>query len=293
MINWPDILDQVQQNTGLAPDQCHVRSVSGGCINTCFLVGKHASQIFVKTNRREHLAMFEAEAAGLASISEAQAVLTPEVLCTGYSDRTAFIALQAIKMRGASENSYREFGRQLANMHLYQQPQFGAQTDNTIGSTPQKNPWLDNWFDFWRQHRLGFQLKLAQKNLAPKALIDDGLRLNESFEVLFNNPPEASCLHGDLWQGNWGFTESGQAVIFDPAHYFGDREADIAMTTLFGPAHPDFYAAYKETCAFDEGYEIRETFYNLYHILNHFNLFGGTYARQAHQMIQNVLSELA
>lgn len=292
MNNWSEILDQIQQNTGLSPDKSHIRSVSGGCINSCFLVGKDHLKIFVKTNRCEQLSMFEAEAAGLRSIASTQTILTPEILCTGFIGDTAYIALQAINIQSSATDSYREFGRQLANMHLYHQSRFGAQIDNTIGSTPQQNSWSSSWFDFWRQHRLGFQLKLAVKNNAPSGLIDDGLRLNESFEALFEKPPKASCLHGDLWQGNWGFTETGQAVIFDPAHYFGDRETDIAMTTLFGPAHADFYSAYKEAYPLADGYEIRETFYNLYHILNHFNLFGGTYARQAHHMIQNVLSEL-
>jgi protein-ribulosamine 3-kinase len=293
MPNWPDILKQIKQNTSLSADRHCIRQVSGGCINSSFLIGGEDLQIFVKINLREHLAMFEAEAIGLSSIANAEAILSPEVLCTGCSKEVAFIAMQAIDLQNTnSAASYRAFGLQLANMHRYQQPRFGANVDNTIGSTPQYNPWSKSWFEFWRKHRLGFQLDLACQNRAPRGLIDDGLRLNESFEALFDRQPKAACLHGDLWRGNWGFNEFGVAVIFDPAHYFGDREADIAMTALFGPAHADFYAVYQECYPLDDGYTVRATFYNLYHILNHFNLFGGAYASQAHNMVRSLLSEL-
>ncbi len=294
MLDWPDILKQVQQHSGLIPDSNHIMAASGGCINSCFLVGSNPSQVFIKTNARESLPMFEAEAVGLQTIANANAISTPGVLCTGISNNVAFIAMQALHLNeNESTASYRKFGQQLADMHQYQQPLFGSSTDNTIGSTPQPNSKSANWFDFWRKYRLGFQLDLAHHNHAPRKLIDDGLLLNERFEAFFDKPPKAACLHGDLWQGNWGFTESGKAVIFDPAHYFGDRETDIAMTTLFGRAHPDFYAAYQESYPLRDGYALREVFYNLYHVLNHYNLFGGGYARQAHDMIKRLLSELS
>ncbi len=196
---WLDILKQIEQNTGLSPDHNCIRRVSGGCINSSFLVGSKDLQIFVKINLRKHLTMFEAEAAGLSSIANAEAILSPEALCTGSSREVAFIAMQAINLQGtASATSYRTFGRQLANMHRYHQPRFGASVDNTIGLTPQHNPWSNNWFDFWRKHRLGFQLDLACQNHAPSSLIDDGLRLNENFGALFDQQPQAACLHGDL-----------------------------------------------------------------------------------------------
>jgi len=293
MHDWPDILKQVQKESGTRHDSYPISIVSGGCINSCFLIGSSPSQVFIKTNTRESLAMFEAEASGLRTMAKAGAISVPEVLCTGVSNNVAFIAMQALHINSnASKTSYQEFGRQLANMHRYQQSFFGSETDNTIGSTPQPNPHTENWFIFWREYRLGFQLELARTNGAPHELIDDGLYLNECFEAFFSKPPKAACLHGDLWQGNWGFTESGKPIVFDPAHYFGDRETDIAMTTLFGRAHPDFYAAYQETYPLRDGYTIREQFYNVYHILNHYNLFGGSYAHQAHSMVKCLLREL-
>jgi fructosamine-3-kinase len=104
--------------------------------------------------------------------------------------------------------------------------------------------------------------------------------------------PMPSLLHGDLWSGNYAVTQAGEPIIFDPAVYYGDREADLAMTELFGGFSQRFYAAYNETWPLDSGYQLRKTFYNLYHILNHFNMFGGGYARQAERMIEQLLSDL-
>ena len=269
-----------------------IRCVSGGSINSAHIVGHNHSAVFVKTNQQSLLPMFEAEALGLLTIAKAGAINVPTSYCTGTSEATSFIAMQVIETSSAAENSYARFGEQLAMLHQYQSKQFGAQIDNTIGSTPQHNARSDNWFDFWREHRLGFQLELAKLNHAPGTLIDDAYALGDQMEDLFDAPPKAACLHGDLWQGNWTFDASGNAVIFDPAHYFGDRETDIAMTTLFGRAHPDFYEAYNNVYPLSEHYTTRQTFYNLYHILNHYNLFGGGYANQAHQMVQSLLSEL-
>lgn len=292
MIQWHEITTQIQQACGLNVNSKLVKSVGGGCISTAFLVGDQNQQVFVKTNPLSLLGMFEAEAAGLKTMAQAKAILIPEAYCTGLSGETAFIAMQAINMRSAQHHSNREFGAQLASLHRYQKSRYGAALDNTIGATLQPNQWSDDWFKFWREQRLGFQLKLAKHNNAPIALIDDGLKLGEKMELLFDKTPKAACLHGDLWNGNWGFDKTGAPLVFDPAHYFGDRETDIAMTTLFGRAHPDFYAAYQNAYPLSDNYATRETFYNIYHILNHYNLFGGGYAAQAHDMILRLLSEL-
>jgi protein-ribulosamine 3-kinase len=239
MNDLPEILDIIQQNTGLSPDRRCVRRVSGGSINSSFVIGSDTLQIFVKMNLRKHLEMFKAEATGLSAIAQTNAISCPDVLCTGYCKKVSFIAIQAIKLQAnVPATSYRVFGRQLADLHRNYQPLFGAEFDNTIGTTLQRNVLSNDWFSFWRTHRLGFQLELARKNNAPFSLIEEGQRLNECFELLFDEPPKASCLHGDLWQGNWGFNEAGEAVIFDPAHYYGDRETDLAMTALFGRAPP-------------------------------------------------------
>lgn len=178
-------------------------------------------------------------------------------------------------------------------MHRITQTQYGWQRDNTIGATPQPNTQSRDWVDFWRRQRLQFQLDLAAANGAPRALLAGGEDLLERFPALFaGHAPAASLLHGDLWSGNHAYTRSGEPAIFDPAVYYGDREADLAMTELFGGFGDDFYAAYNACWPLDPGYGTRKTLYNLYHILNHFNLFGGGYAGQAQRMTDALLSEL-
>jgi fructosamine-3-kinase len=170
---------------------------------------------------------------------------------------------------------------------------FGWHIDNTIGSTPQPNSPADNWVEFWREQRLGFQLQTAAGSGYGGELQRLGERLLAEMPALFTtHDPVPSMLHGDLWGGNYGALRDGTPVIFDPAFYYGDREADLAMTTLFGGFGGQFYAAYNEAWPLDDGYEVRKTFYNIYHIINHLNLFGGGYHRQAISMIESVLSSL-
>jgi fructosamine-3-kinase len=157
-------------------------------------------------------------------------------------------------------------GQMLAKLHRQTGPRFGWHRDNWIGATPQVNGWRDDWSEFWQECRIRPQLELARKN---------GFSLPEP-PRLKNHQPQASLLHGDLWSGNAGFIEKGP-VIFDPAVYYGDREADIAMTELFGGFPARFYDAYNEAFPLPAGYETRKHFYNLYHLLNHLNIFGAGY----------------
>jgi fructosamine-3-kinase len=179
-------------------------------------------------------------------------------------------------------------------MHHHTQARYGWQRDNTIGSTPQENSLSDDWATFWRVHRLEFQLRLAQQHGASSRLIDRGMQLAEQTADFFTTwTPPASILHGDLWSGNWGADAQGRPVIFDPAVYFGDHETDLAMMTLFGHPGRSFFAQYHDVFPIDDGFAVRKTLYNLYHILNHFNLFGGGYAQQAEGMIAQLLGELS
>jgi fructosamine-3-kinase len=184
-------------------------------------------------------------------------------------------------------------GEGLAAMHRISRNQYGWSRDNTIGSTPQQNSPTGDWIEFWRVQRLQYQLDLAAHNGAGGRLQSQGDRLLADLPALFDNyVPQASLLHGDLWSGNYAYTRAGEPAIFDPAVYYGDREADLAMTELFGGFGSDFYAAYENAWPLDSGYRVRKTLYNLYHILNHFNLFGGGYASQARGMMDSLLSEL-
>jgi fructosamine-3-kinase len=184
-------------------------------------------------------------------------------------------------------------GELLAVQHRVTREKFGWHRDNTIGSTPQSNIESADWVEFLREQRLRPQLKLAENNGARADLIDSGERLCERLAHFFTDyRPAPSLLHGDLWGGNWASDAGGQPVLFDPAVYFGDREADIAMTHLFGGFGPSFYEAYWRTWPLDAGVTSRVALYNLYHVLNHFNLFGGGYAQQALAMTQRLLAEL-
>jgi len=237
--------------------------------------------------------MFVAEADGLRELAGANAIRVPSPVCYGEAAGKSWLVTEFIAFGRGTGDSAQLLGRQLAAMHCRTSKQFGWTRDNTIGSTPQQNSRADNWVDFYRERRLRFQFELAARNGFTGLLQTKGEYLMESLGVFFTSyVPEVSLLHGDLWGGNRAFDGTGQPVIFDPAVYYGDREADIAMTELFGGFGADFYAAYREAWPLDAGYSVRKTLYNLYHILNHANLFGGDYASQAENMIDNLLTEI-
>jgi fructosamine-3-kinase len=239
--------------------------------------------LFIKRADPSRLAMFEAEAEGLRELARTRTIRVPEVHEVGIENGQAFIAMERIESgRGASADA--KLGEQLAQLHRTTASYFGWHRDNTIGLTPQKNNPSPDWLGFFREQRLRYQLDLlaAKGHRVQTTLLD---RLEPFFE---GHAPQASLLHGDLWGGNWLTAATGEPVIFDPACYYGDREADIAMTGLFGGFSPEFYAAYESSWPLDEGHRHRRDLYNLYHVLNHANLFGGGYLRQAHEMIQRL-----
>jgi len=289
---WDHIAAQITAVSGERFELETPQALSGGCISQAYrLRGRRGEHYFVKLNQADSLSMFEAEAEGLRELMLADAIKVPAPVCHGVAAGQAFLVLEDLSLGGSG--SMAEFGRQLAQMHRYTQAQFGWQRDNTIGSTLQINAPVSDWISFWRERRLGFQLQLAAKNGAGRTLIDKGATLLNSFDGLFSDyQPVASVLHGDLWSGNFAFMQTGEAVIFDPAVYYGDREADIAMTELFGGFSAAFYDAYEEAWPLDSGYAVRKTLYNLYHILNHFNMFGGGYAAQAEGMIARLLARV-
>jgi len=289
-MQWQPLEAAVERATGRAFKVRDSRSMGGGCINQAVLVSDGKRSFFVKLNAASKLSMFEAEAAGLDDMRAADAIRVPEPVCTGSSDGNAWFVMEYIPMGGRS--NARLAGEQLALMHRKQADAFGWRMDNTIGSTPQPNDWMNDWVAFWREQRLGFQLQLAARNGHGGALQSRGEKLLSSFDRLLDHDPVPSLLHGDLWGGNIGYDREGNPVIFDPAVYFGDREADLAMTELFGGFGTAFYETYDAVWPIDRGYAVRKTLYNLYHILNHLNLFGGGYAGQAQGMIDRLLAEI-
>jgi len=285
------LADAIARATGAAFAPQVMRARHGGDISEAFTLSDSARTFFVKTQPASRLDLYEAEAAGLAELAAAHAVRVPAVIAHGSAAGQAYLVLEALPLGGRGDAA--RLGRQLAQQHRVSAARFGDARDNWIGSTPQPNGWLDDWIVFWRERRLGFQLKLAAQNGYSGALQRDGEALMARLEDFFvDYRPQPALLHGDLWGGNHGFLQDGTPVIFDPAVYHGDRECDLAMSELFGGFAPAFYSGYGEAWPLDAGYAVRRTLYNLYHILNHANMFGGGYAGQAQRMAAQLLAEV-
>lgn len=267
--------------------------LGGGCINRALRIEGGGRRYFLKLNNPDQLSMFTAEAAGLAAMAGPGAIRVPEPIAWGADEQHSWLALEFVPFGQSNAQTSTLLGEQLAAMHRQLGPEFGWERDNTIGATPQHNEPDGSWVRFYAEKRLGFQLRLARDNGAPARLFDRGQRLRASLHAFFDNyDPVPSLLHGDLWGGNWAADENGQPVLFDPAVYYGDREADLAMTELFGGFDDRFYQSYRHGWDIDPGYASRKVLYNLYHVLNHFNLFGGGYAGQAEGMVDSLLAEV-
>ena len=277
--------------TGVPFAAATLTPIGGGDINETFAVSDGARRYFVKANRAARLALLEAEADAPRALIATDSVRAPQPLCSGTAAERAFLVLECLDLRERGDAAL--LGTQLAQLHRAPQSRFGWANDNWIGSTPQPNGWRHDWIAFWRERRLGFQLQLAAQNGHGGALQRDGEALLVRLDGFFDGyAPAPSLLHGDLWGGNHGFLADGSPVIFDPASYVGDRECDLAMSELFGGFAPDFYAAYRAAWPLDAGYAVRRTLYNLYHVLNHANMFGGGYAAQAQRMLAQLLAEI-
>jgi protein-ribulosamine 3-kinase len=213
--------------------------------------------------------MYAAEVEGLQAL-RAAGIAAPEPFDHGIRGGKAFIEMEHLDLGGRAD--WPSMGRMLAALHRNTSNRFGWESDNWIGLSPQRNGWSDDWTQFWIERRLAPQLQRAEQN---------GFRFDDLdwARILKHHQPERSLLHGDLWSGNAGFTAAGP-VIFDPAVYYGDREADLAMTELFGGFPSEFYASYNEAFPLPDGYAVRKNLYNLYHLLNHLNLFGAGYLGQ-------------
>lgn len=291
---WQVIAQQIHAATGESFQMQHYTSIGGGCINEGWRVQDATRVYFVKFNHASRLSMFKAEAAALHTLASANSIRVPQPVAHGVTGNRAYLILEFIDMTGRGDrHALVRLGEQLAKLHAHTARQYGWDMDNTIGATPQSNSRCNDWVEFWCEQRLGFQLQLAQQNGIGTRVLRKGDALQSALPGLFSDyVPVASLLHGDLWGGNWGVSATGEPVIFDPAVYFGDRETDLAMTELFGGFGEDFYAAYQASWPLDHGYKVRKHLYNLYHVLNHFNLFGGGYASQAESSIDRLLAEL-
>ena len=285
---WTEIVSNISEKTNRQFELENRRSVGGGCINQAYQLIGREQNYFIKLNSASQVEMFAAEALGLEQMYQTQTLRVPKPICWGMAENNSYIVLEWLDLGRGGNQSWQEMGRKLALLHQHKgENRFGWQRNNTIGATPQINDWYDNWADFFAQQRIGYQLKLANRrggNFRNPDSIIEAVR-----DKLNKRIPLPSLVHGDLWSGNAACTIDGEAVILDPAAYYGDREVDIAMSELFGGFPASFYQAYNQQWPLDQGYQQRKTIYNLYHILNHFNLFGSGYGSQADSMIRNIL----
>lgn len=264
-------------------------SLSGGCISDAFKITTEKNkQYFLKYNSSSANDMFIKEAHGLMELEKANAIRIPEVL----SFDEDYILLELIQSGSKTKNFFEEFGKQFAEMHKHSSETLGFYEDNYIGSNPQINipdeKEKSDWTSFYFNKRILFQFRLAEKlGNSTEALRKGISKLEDRIEdILSHKEEKPSLLHGDLWGGNYMVDENGNAVLIDPAVYYGHREADLGMTKLFGGFSSEFYRAYNETFPLEDGFEYRENIYKLYHVLNHLNLFGGGYYSQAISLIK-------
>ncbi|MCR4787233.1 MAG: fructosamine kinase family protein [Lachnospiraceae bacterium] len=260
-----------------------VDPVFGGDINRSYRIElSNGRELFIKTNRKEVYDMFEAERTGLNAISSTDAIKVPNIICSGKTDDGAYLLMDFVKGAGRKKDFWERFGRALSKMHeadassFVNGGRFGFLSDNYIGSGRQINSPKENWIDFFRECRLIPQIRLADRYFGAdeKRRFD---RLLSHLDDILCEPEKPSLIHGDLWSGNFIVGDDGDAWLIDPATYVGDPEADIAMTELFGGYDSRFYDSYRESGSLREGYKDRRDLYNIYHMLNHLNLFGGGY----------------
>lgn len=282
------IVERIEATTGST-----VRSFSfssGGCINHGGKVVTSTGSYFLKWNDlKKFPGMFVAEARGLRLLRGAGAVSVPEVIHVGDAGVFQFLLLEHIEAARQTPKYWEHFGIGLAELHRVSAADFGLDHDNYIGSLPQKNRRLSTWVDFFIKQRLQVQVQTADDH----GKMDGGVL--KKFDKLFSKLPSffpeepPALLHGDLWGGNIMTSSQGEPCLIDPAVYFGHREADLAMTQLFGGFNPSFLESYEEVYPLHPGYEERLDVYNLYPLLVHVNLFGGGYLGQVVSILDHVV----
>ncbi|MCM2289193.1 MAG: fructosamine kinase family protein [Sulfuritalea sp.] len=283
----------VGEHTGVPFAASSVEPVSGGSMHQAWHIDDGVRHFFVKSGTAAAAPMFTAEAHGLQALATSAVVRTPTFIAQGQTSGGAFLVLEYLKLGALDQHGGALLGASLAQLHRSTGSAHGWNEDNFIGTTPQHNALHPSWPHFFGEHRLRPQLQLARHKGMDPALAAKGEALIERIGGLFiDYRPVPSLLHGDLWSGNAAQCSDGTPVIFDPACYWGDRETDLAMAELFGGFPTSFFAAYRLEWPLDPGYESRKPLYNLYHILNHFNLFGSAYLGQARRMIDRLLADL-
>lgn len=270
------------------------RSVNGGDINQAACIETAEAVYFVKWLNNAPYRFFECEADGLRRLDGSGTSRVPNVIGTATvsGTDTALLVLEWIATTGKSAQAAETMGRQLADQHRARQAYYGLEIDNFIGKLPQPNLRSNSWIEFYSEQRIGAQMAQAQANALMPAHRRRGLEslIQHLPKWIDESDCQPSLLHGDLWGGNWMQAASGEPVLIDPAVYYGDREADLAMTSLFGGFPQRFYDAYEEVLPLASGYQERQAIYQLYYLLCHLNLFGEGYGGQVDTILHRYLS---
>lgn len=267
-----------------------VRPLGGGCIHHAQRVATSEGVFFIKYNQVSQAHNFEVEAKGLELLRSAKALRIPKVIRQGQIADYAYLILEFVESGARTPKFWEALGHGLGQLHQQRGEAFGLKYDNYIGSLPQINTQKGRWVDFFRECRLMPMVEMAER----KGLIDTATmklfdRLYERLPILF--PEEAPVLlHGDLWGGNLMTGTGGEAVLIDPAVYYGHREMELAFMTMFDSQPENFYEAYDEVYPLDEDWEERIPLCNLYPLMVHVNLFGGNYPGQVKQSLEELLN---
>jgi len=257
--------------------------LSGGDINQAYCLSNKQNKYFVKVNTVTCERMFLAESQGLNALDLTNSFRIPKIITHGVFEDKAYLVLEFIEVK--TTGNVVEFAKALANLHLKTHASFGFEFNNFIGLNLQENNWCENWGEFFINHRLKPQLKKLETS---HSLGQTKKLLISISEFLNQHQPKPSLVHGDLWQGNVSYLRNGLPVVYDPACYYADHEVDLAMLELFGSPGNNFFEHYHKYYPIHSGYSIRKEIYNLYHILNHANMFGGGYVQQSKSMLENI-----
>ncbi|MDW3650624.1 MAG: fructosamine kinase family protein [Bacteroidia bacterium] len=265
------------------------RPIGGGCIHNAQELLTDRGSYFLKYNHPGALSNFQSEEKGMGILAEAGSIRTPIMMGTGESESHAYLLMEFIQSQSRAADYWEDFGQKLALLHLNSQEKFGLDHNNFIGALPQSNRPKDSWIDFFIEERIEPMLKEAiRKGAFVESIRSDFENLYQKLPQIF--PQESpSLLHGDLWGGNILTDESGKVCIIDPAVYYGHREMELAFMTLFDSQPLRFYKAYHEVYPLEEGFGDRFEVYNLYPLLVHVNLFGGSYVGSVKRILKRVL----
>jgi len=285
---WKKIADHISETKGIRFQALKANSIGGGCINETYQIKDNNQCYFAKLNNENTIDILAAEADGLREIAATKTIQVPSPICLGISNHKAYLVLEYIPFTNSKSISQTQLGKHLAKLHAIPQKKFGWHRNNRIGSNTQLNPPNKDWAEFFRKYRIEFQINLAKTN---------GFQFNRTEfllkkidDLFIDYKPKPALLHGDLWNGNFAFDETGAPFIFDPANYYGDREAEFGLTEMFGGFSSDFWKGYESVLPLDPGFSKRKGIYRLYHTLNHLNLFGSSYANSASRLINEIIT---